>query len=394
MRIALIIVRYGVEIVGGAETAARKLMERLAARGHHVEVLTTCLRHLQTQADAFREGQAMINGVPVRRLPAGSDSYRAPDTIARIEMKMEASLPLTIEEQYRMVDAGLHSPKLYAYLSAHGAQYDFLVFSHYWMGLTYYGATLFPDKAIIWPHLHDFEPFAHAEPTRLLLEDSLGIVLNSQWEMEFAKDELGVTNPRMKVIGLGIEEDPGDPAFAEEVYRVKAPFMLYAGQLEQGKNVPLLIEYFLRYKERGPSDLKLVLMGTGPEPVPRHADVVPLGFIPEDHKRHVFAAATLLCQPSVRESFSLVIMESWLQGVPVLVHRDCGVTRHHCRSSNGGLYFAGYDEFEACLDLLLGSPSLRATMGQNGRRYVVSNFNWDTVVDRFEEALQAWAKGR
>jgi glycosyltransferase involved in cell wall biosynthesis len=394
MRIALIIVRYGLEIVGGAETAARKLMERVAARGHCVDVLTTCLRHLQTQADSYPEGQTVINGTPVRRFPAESDATRAADAIARIEMKLEASLPLTLDEQYMMVDAGIHSPKLYSHLSADGAQYDFLVFSHYWMGLTYYGATLFPDKAIIWPHLHDFEPFAYSEPTRLLLEESRGIVLNSQWEMEFATNELGVRNPRMKVIGLGIEEEPGDPAFAERVYRVRAPFMLYSGQLEQGKNVPLLMDYFLRYKERGLSDLKLVLMGTGPEPVPGHPDLIPLGFIPEDDKRHVFAAATLLCQPSVRESFSLVIMESWLQGVPVLVHRDCGVTKHHCLASNGGLYFADYDEFEACLDLLLDSPSLRATMGQNGRRYVVSNFNWDVVADRLEEALQSWAKDR
>ncbi len=392
MRIGLVIVRYGLEIVGGAETAARQLMERLAARGHDIEVLTTSLRHLHTLADSCPEGRVEINGLPVLRFPAIRTADMLAEAIARIGVKLEASLPLTLEEQYLLVDAGIHSAKLYAYLESNGAKYDFLLFSHYWMGLTYYGATLFPNKSIIWPHLHDFEPFAYSEPTRLLLEDSLGLIFNSQWEMGFARKELRIKNPRMRVIGLGIEEQPGDAARFREVYKVEAPFLLYAGQLEQGKNVPLLADHFLRYKARSPGNLKLVLMGAGPEPIPQHPDILPLGFVPESQKQNVFAAASLLCQPSVRESFSLVIMESWLQGVPVLVHRDCEVTKYHCLRSNGGLYFSDYDEFEACLDFLLKNPDIRATMGENGCRYVLSNYNWDVVAGRFEEALDSWAE--
>lgn len=392
MRIALIIVRYGVEIVGGAETAARKLTERLAARGHNIEVLTTCLRHLHTSAESYREGRVEINGLPVFRFPV----MRIPDTLAEIvpgiTVKLEVHVPLSLEEQYLLVDAGIHSPKLYAYLKSNGARYDFLLFSHYWMGLTYYGATLFPNKTVIWPHLHDFEPLTYSVPTSILLRDCLGVVFNSQWEMEFAREKLGVKKARMRVMGLGVEDQQGDAAFFREIYKVDAPFVLYAGQLEQGKNVPLLVDYFLRYKARYSGNLKLVIMGTGSARVPQHPDIVRLGFVPESHKPNVFAAATVLCQPSVRESFSLVIMESWMQGVPVLVHRDCEVTKYHCLRSNGGLYFGDYDEFEACLDFLLKNPDIQAGMGENGRRYVLSNCSWDVIVGRFEEALDSWVE--
>ena len=54
------------------------------------------------------------------------------------------------------------------------------------------------------------------------------------------------------------------------------------------------------------------------------------------------AAASLLCQPSHNESFSLVIMESWLCGRPVLVSSQCAVTKDFAKRSNGGLYFKDY----------------------------------------------------
>jgi len=43
MKIALVVQRYGTDILGGSEYHARLIAERLAQR-HQVEVLTTCAR--------------------------------------------------------------------------------------------------------------------------------------------------------------------------------------------------------------------------------------------------------------------------------------------------------------------------------------------------------------
>jgi GT2 family glycosyltransferase len=162
--------------------------------------------------------------------------------------------------------------------------------------------------------------------------------------------------------------------------------MLYAGRRELGKNVPLLIDYFCRYKENNDSGLKLILIGSGAVNIPRKykTEIIDLGFIPKQDKYDAYAAATVLCQPSINESFSIVIMESWLCGTPVLVHADCAVTKDHCIQSNGGLYFSNYEEFEECINFYLDNPELSNKLAENGKKYVKDNYNWAKIVERYK----------
>jgi glycosyltransferase involved in cell wall biosynthesis len=97
------------------------------------------------------------------------------------------------------------------------------------------------------------------------------------------------------------------------------------------------------------------------------------------------AAAEMLCQPSLNESFSLVIMESWLCGRPVLVHEGCPVTRSFVSEANGGLYFNGYFEFEGCVDYILSHKDTACAMGVNGGKYVREHFDWEVIVKKYRK---------
>src|SRR5262249_39433752 len=66
MRIALIVQRYGEEVIGGAELHARWIAQRLAQR-HQVEVLTTCAVDYLTWENKYEPGPATVGGLPVRR---------------------------------------------------------------------------------------------------------------------------------------------------------------------------------------------------------------------------------------------------------------------------------------------------------------------------------------
>ena len=88
------------------------------------------------------------------------------------------------------------------------------------------------------------------------------------------------------------------------------------------------------------------------------------GVVEEADKWDIVRDALVAVSPSALESFSLVVLEAWVDRVPVMVNGTCGPTREHCERSGGGLWFTSYPEFEAALDRLLGDPGLRATLGR------------------------------
>ena len=94
-----------------------------------------------------------------------------------------------------------------------------------------------------------------------------------------------------------------------------------------------------------------------------------------------------LCQPSLYESFSIVLMESWLQGRPVLVHADCPVTSEHVATSGGGFTFHDYASFRDMLNYLLDNPTVADEAGQRGRSYVLEHYNWHVVMERLVQGI-------
>ena len=157
----------------------------------------------------------------------------------------------------------------------------------------------------------------------------------------------------------------------------------------------MLADYFAEYKSRHPGDLALAFVGPVSAAAPDHPDIVVTGTVSEADKWDVLADAQVMVTPSAYESFSLVVLEAWTLGVPVLVNGGCAATMEHCTRSGGGLWFDSYRSFEATVDRLSGDPSLRAELGESGRRYTARNYLWPSIIDRYTTFLSAVvARGR
>jgi glycosyltransferase involved in cell wall biosynthesis len=65
------------------------------------------------------------------------------------------------------------------------------------------------------------------------------------------------------------------------------------------------------------------------------------------------------------------------------------VLKDHCVRSQGGLYYAGRDEFVEAADLLVREAGLRRALGERGRAYVAANYRWDVVLGKYRAALAA-----
>ncbi|MDX1417598.1 MAG: glycosyltransferase [Candidatus Promineifilaceae bacterium] len=385
MRIAVICARYGIDIVGGAETLSRGLMERLVLLGHHGEVWTTCAYSHHTWHNVYPPGVEQINGVQVRRFeidPWDAGFHRA------LTAKLISSGQLPVQEQYKWIESGPTSWTLYKYVKDHALDFDAIIVIPFVNTLTCQAAFLVQDRLIVWPCLHD-EIYAYLEPIRLLMESANANIFNSPEEFQLAQNKLEMRLPRHAIIGSGVTMQESNQVMS----RSGTPYVLYMGRLEEEKNLPLLVEYIDRYTAEG-NIIKLVLAGYGSYSPPENGAFHHKGFVAEKDKMCLYANALALCQPSVNESFSLTMMESWLAGRPALVHADCAVTRGHVKRSHGGLWFETYGEFRGALNWLQENPELARRMGQNGCEYVRQNYTWPIVANRFLAIMQRWGIAR
>lgn len=373
---------YGEKITGGAEMELRQLVHHLSDSGVPVEVLTTCVKSFRDNwnENYHRPGLTQEAGIPVRRFRVRK---RKTALFDQVNLKLMNQLPITAEEEQIYCEEMVNSPALYKYMKAHSEEYRVFVFIPYMFGTTYYGAQIMPEKSVLIPCLHD-ESYAYMRCFRNVFSKVRGMIFHAAPEMELAQKLYGVSGDCFVNLGEGLDTDwESNPQRFREKFSIKDPFVLYAGRKDTGKRVDVLVRYFAEYKKRHQGDLKLVLIGGGDITIPDRENIIDLGFVDAQDKYDAYGAASLFCNPSEFESFSLVVMESWIAGTPVLVNGKCAVTRDFVSRTNGGLYYKSYPEFEKCVEYILSHEETAGQMGKNGRRFVLDNFAWDKIVENY-----------
>lgn len=374
---------YGDDISGGAEAMLRDLTENLHKQNIPVEILTTCVKEFRSDwnKNYYREGTSINkNGITVRRFRVRK---RNTDAFNEINIKFMKNITVTAEEESIFLREMVNSTALYRYMKENSDNYPLFVFIPYMFGTTYWGMKLFPKKSVLIPCLHD-EPYAYMKHFRKLFPQSAGMVFNSEPEKKLAEKIYDLRNTKTLMAGIGMNTDiTAKPENFRTKYNIKEPFILYAGRRDKGKNIDTLIKYHNEYIRRNNKNLRLVLIGGG-ETI-KGRNIIDLGYISRQDKYNAMSACEFLCQPSVNESFSLVIMENWLCKRPVLVHDGCEVTKNFVSEANGGLYFGNYPEFEACTDYMLKNRKISGIMGLNGMEYVQSHFTHEIVIRKYIE---------
>ena len=225
MRVAFVVPRYGPDIIGGAETAARKLAEGLVARkGWDVEVLTSCAEDFVTWADVYLEGDHRINGVLVRRFisAAGRDPSFHPLSAALLADPASASLP----DAERWLDLqGPVTPSLAD--AAEASPADVVIFYPY----LYYPTARVIDRVgaptVLHPAAHD-EPALHLPVFPRVFAAADALVFQTVAERELVQGLFPVASHHQMLLGLGVDDppdapqtlDPGDPTLPARPYLV------------------------------------------------------------------------------------------------------------------------------------------------------------------------------
>jgi glycosyltransferase involved in cell wall biosynthesis len=391
MRLLYVVQRYGPEVAGGAEHHCRQFATRLAARGHQVEVLTTCAVNHVDWANHYREGTEEIDGVVVHRLPVAEPrDHRFFSPLNSRVVWGERPVPLYLQERWMQIQ-GPNLPGLGPFLVEEAPGYDVVVFFTYLYNTTWSGLPAASGLAptVLHPTAHD-EPSMSVRLYDTMFRHPSAFAFSTEEEEALVRRRFGIRT-RSAVIGIGVnlaaEDDADEAGFRTAFGLGERPYLLFLGRVEPGKGSEELMAFFAAYKERNPGPLALVVAGRVVHEVPPHPDVVFTGFVDDRTKHSALAGALALVQPSFFESFSMVLTEAWAQAVPALVQGHCDVLVGQARRSGGGLPYKGFAEFEVAVDMLLDDRGLVRRMGEAGRRYVEGNYEWDHVLGRYERFL-------
>ncbi len=203
---------------------------------------------------------------------------------------------------------------------------------------------------------------------------------------------MGFQQP-VAVIPNGIDVPP---ALSKEFRQQRT--LLYLGRLHPIKGLDWLLRAWAAVEGRFPGwHLRVV----GPDERGHLAELAALvrslgvervtfdGPLDGSDKWQAYAEAELFVLPTRHENFGLVVAEALAARTPVIVTRNApwsGVETHGC----GWWIEPGVDALVACLEQALAcSPERLAAMGQNGRRWVETEFAWPAIGARMA-AMYRW----
>lgn len=389
-RIALVNQRYGLEVNGGSEYYTRLIAERLVDH-YQVDVITTKAVDYTTWEDSYTADEENINGVHVRRFSV--KECRAKDFneyngkyLARIgagDFDEDA-------EKTWFQKQGPYCPDAIEYIKANKDNYDAFIFVTYLYYLSVMGIPEVAEKAIFIPTAHE-EPFIHFRSFKKIFTLPKAYVFLTDEEKALVQGLFNCGNIPCKVMGTGVEIpcEPDEKAFREK-YNIHGDYIIYVGRIDEGKDCPMMFKYFMEYKKRRPeSGLKLVLMGKPVCEIPKHKDILSLGFVSEEDKFSGISGAKALVLPSKFESLSISVLEAMTLSVPVIVNGICEVLKGHCLKSNGGLYYMNYFEFEGILDYIFSHDKEYEAMRSNARLYIDNNYRWEVIMRNFREVIDS-----
>lgn len=383
-KICCVVQRYGLEVNGGAELHCRQISERLVPY-YDVDVLTTKAIDYMTWKDEYDKSEEILNGVYVRRFSVIHE--RDIQKFNQINDRFMREELQSSEEKDWMDAQGPFVPELIDYIRTHKKEYDAFLFFTYLYYQTANGIPVVKEKAILVPDAHD-EPFLRMQIFNTVFKEPKAIFFNTNDERILVRKKYQNWKVRCHIGGAGVDlpENISASRFKEK-YGLDE-YVVYVGRIDVGKNCDQLFRDFIAYKKKYPGNLKLVLMGKNVIPIPEHPDIISLGFVDEQDKFDGISGARFLVLPSKFESLSIVVLEAFSLGIPVLVNSACEVLKSHCKNSQGGLYYENTAEFCESVHYMMNNEALCQRMGDYGKAYVHRYYQWDVVIRKLRNLIE------
>jgi N-acetyl-alpha-D-glucosaminyl L-malate synthase BshA len=227
------------------------------------------------------------------------------------------------------------------------------------------------------------------------INESDGVTAVSNYLRQETYDHFEVTNG-IEVIPNFIDTDRFYRQNKEHFKQALCPngekVIVHVSNFRPVKNTKQVVEIFHRLQDDTP-DVKLLLVGDGPERVPTERKARELGVFDDirflgkqDPIEEILSIADVFLMPSDSETFGLAALEAMACGVPTVVS-DVGGLPELVEDDETG-YLCPVDDVDAFTDrtrALLTDEALHSRMAAAARSRAVDTFDIDHVVPMYEQ---------
>jgi len=383
----IIVIPWFGEMAGGAEFLAKTLAMQFNSFGIKCLIFTTCSRsqHHNWWQDYYKEGRYIYDGLEVYRFSTNKNQIKYEASV----IKTINNQQLTEEEKANFFICGINSNNLIKSIKkfVYNDNYEIIALP-YFQGLTHSIINSYKNRISMIPCFHN-EPQLYWNDSKTLIKNAKHIFFNSPEEKILVYNTYGncfnniISNS--PVAGLGI--DIHKPIY-KILSNIPKKYFIYVGKKDEGKNIKILCDWFIEYKKHNKNNIKLLFVGGGnPNLIPKHNYFIDYGFVDIITKNSLIKKSLGLINLSQNESLSLVIMEAWLNSVPVVVANKCNVTKNLALKANGGLYADNKFEFEIILNYLSSNKNESLMLAKNGFDYIKKRYSIKRILNIYINKL-------
>jgi glycosyltransferase involved in cell wall biosynthesis len=402
MRVAHFVQRYP-PALGGSEAYFARLSRYLTTAGHGVSVFTTTALDLPAfwspRGRRLPPGVACEDGVEVRRYsPAwcfrGRRWFLKALSLVPVRPWQLLTMPCNPLTPGMWHDAG-HADLHFDVVHATAFPYGWVLASALRL------ARRLGVPYLVTPFLHLGDPDNPRDRSRrAYLSPALSTILHAAARIfvqtDVERDALlahGLPTDKLVLQGLGVDPAActgGDRRRAREDWGA-APHEVVVGHLANNSVEKGTVDLLLAAERAWAAGCRFRMVLAGPE-MPNFRTfwasygarerVTRLGVLDESGKRDFFAGLDVFAMPSRSDSFGLVFLEAWANGLPNLAYRAGGVPGVIRHGEDGLLVRQGdVIGLAEALGRLVDDADLRGRMGESGRARLPHDYRWEDKLD-------------
>ncbi len=221
------------------------------------------------------------------------------------------------------------------------------------------------------------------------------VVVQTQIEADAVAD-WGVDRSKILILGMAVEHKEvtgGDRRALRERCNIPqyAKVVGHLATLDENKGTTDLVRAVQRLNaSRGDQPIHLILAGSSSPRFDAFAADLPaetgrwmhrLGHLPSDRRAEFFAGLDVFSMPSRTDSFGIVFLEAWANGLPVVAAAAGGVVEVIQHEENGLLVpFGDVDRLSNAVGRVVDDPMTARILGSAGKEKIARGYTWD---DRF-----------